>query len=178
MPRISAFHGIVIAMYYREHGVPHFHATHAGEKAAIAIATLDTIAGTLPRSAMRLVRTWAREHREELEKNWERARADEPWNGSNRCLRISEMQKLIHVTSVEVVGDHRLRLAFEDGTAGTVDASGWEWRGVFAPLRDPEFFATVRLDAELGTAVWPNGADVAPETLHAMALAGDERAPS
>jgi uncharacterized protein DUF2442 len=43
---------------------------------------------------------------------------------------------------------------------------GWEWRGVFEPLRDPAYFATVQLDPELGTISWPNGADVAPETLH------------
>jgi hypothetical protein len=37
---------------------------------------------------------------------------------------------------------------------------------VFEPLRDPVYFARVELDAELGTISWPNGADVAPETLH------------
>jgi hypothetical protein len=49
---------------------------------------------------------------------------------------------------------------------GEIDASGWEWPGIFAPLRDPDFFAKVELDSELGTISWPNGADVAPETLH------------
>lgn len=78
------------------------------------------------------------------------------------------MQDLVHVTSVEVVGDHRLRLRFEDGAAGEVDASVWDWNGVFEPLRDPDYFRRVRLDEELGTIVWPNGADVAPETLHRL----------
>jgi hypothetical protein len=73
---------------------------------------------------------------------------------------------LHRVTRVEVVGDHRLRLTFDDGTCGELDASGWKWRGVFEPLRDPAYFATVHLDPELGTISWPNGADVAPETLH------------
>ena len=81
------------------------------------------------------------------------------------------MQQVVHVTGVEVVGNHRLRLAFEDGTVGEVDASGWDWRGVFEPLADPERFAEVRLDEELGTIVWPNGADVAPETLHRWVVA-------
>lgn len=40
------------------------------------------------------------------------------------------------------------------------------WRGVFAPLVDPAYFARVELDEKLGTIVWPNGADIAPETLH------------
>jgi uncharacterized protein DUF4160 len=56
MPRISAFYGIVIAMFYEEHGVPHFHARYAGERASIAIATLEVLAGSLPERALRLVR--------------------------------------------------------------------------------------------------------------------------
>lgn len=84
------------------------------------------------------------------------------------------MKALVHVTSVEVVGDHRLRLAFEDGNTGEIDASHWDWRGVFAPLEDPAYFAEARLDDALGTVVWPNGADVAPETLHVWVLEGEE----
>ena len=78
MPRLSEFYGIVIAMYYREHGIPHFHASYGGQRASVAIATLDLIAGSLPPRAERLVREWAEVHRNELEANWERARADEP----------------------------------------------------------------------------------------------------
>ena len=73
--------------------------------------------------------------------------------------------EIVHVTRVEIVGDHRLRLAFDDGASGEIDASGWDWHGVFEPLRDPAFFAQVELDQQLGTIFWPNGADVAPETL-------------
>jgi hypothetical protein len=79
---------------------------------------------------------------------------------------------LVHVTAVEIVGEHRLRLSFEDGAAGEIDLSAWSWDGVFAPLRDPTFFAQVELDGELGTIVWPNGADIAPETLHAWVVRG------
>lgn len=81
------------------------------------------------------------------------------------------MPELVHVTSVEVVADHRLRLTFEDGVAGEIDASSWRWRGVFEPLRDPAYFAQVRLDEELRTITWPNGADIAPETLHTWVVA-------
>jgi len=73
---------------------------------------------------------------------------------------------LHRIVEVDVVGEHRLRLAFDDGVRGVVDASTWDWRGVFEPLRDPAYFARVELDRELGTISWPNGADVAPETLH------------
>jgi Protein of unknown function (DUF2442) len=76
------------------------------------------------------------------------------------------MPQLVHVTAVEVAGDHRLHLTFDDGAYGDVDLSAWEWRGVFEPLADPDYFRQVELDRELGTIVWPNGADIAPETLH------------
>ena len=77
------------------------------------------------------------------------------------------MQELVHVTGVEVTGDRRLRLAFEDGVVGEVDFAAWDFQGVFEPLEDPVYFGRVRIDSALGTIVWPNGADVAPETLHA-----------
>jgi hypothetical protein len=80
--------------------------------------------------------------------------------------------RLVHVTAVDVVGDHRLRLRFEDGADGEVDLSTWEWRGLFEPLADPGYFRQVELDQELGTIVWPNGADIAPETLHRWVTGG------
>jgi uncharacterized protein DUF2442 len=76
------------------------------------------------------------------------------------------MEQLVDVTGVEVVGDHRLRLSFEDGTVGEVDFSTREWRGVLEPLRDPTYFARVRVDSESGTIAWPNGVDLAPEPLY------------
>ena len=79
---------------------------------------------------------------------------------------------LHRIVDVEVVGEHRLRLAFEDGVSGELDASNWDWSGVFKPLRDPAYFARVELDEELGTISWPNGADVAPETLHLWIVSG------
>jgi len=79
------------------------------------------------------------------------------------------MEAIVHVTRVEVIGDHRLRLGFEDGLEGEVDLSTLRWRGIFEPLRDHDYFSRVALDPELGTIVWPNGADIAPETLYARA---------
>jgi hypothetical protein len=82
------------------------------------------------------------------------------------------MTELVHVTAVEVAGGHCLRLRFDDGQEGEVDLSGWSWVGIFEPLADPTYFRRVELDEELGTIVWPNGADIAPETLHAWAVRG------
>jgi Domain of unknown function (DUF4160) len=78
VPRISEFYGIAIAMYYAEHGVPHFHALYSGEDASIAIGSLEVLAGSLPDRALRLVREWASLHQAELEEDWQRARAGEP----------------------------------------------------------------------------------------------------
>ena len=73
MPRISVFYGIVIEMYFGDHPPPHFHAHYSGDSAKIEIASGDVIAGSLPPRALRLVREWIKEHRDELEANWERA---------------------------------------------------------------------------------------------------------
>ena len=79
------------------------------------------------------------------------------------------MDPSVDVVAVEVIGDHRLRLSFEDGTVGDLAFDDREWRGVFEPLADPAFFAQVRVDPEAGTIVWPNGVDMAPEPLYAEA---------
>lgn len=64
-------------MYYREHGVPHFHALYAGCEASISIESLDIIVGDLPPRAMRLVKQWASLHREELLRDWNLAEEGE-----------------------------------------------------------------------------------------------------
>jgi hypothetical protein len=77
------------------------------------------------------------------------------------------MEKLVHPTAVEVVGEYRLRLTFEDGVVGEIDYSGRVWRGpMVEPLRDPEFFAQVFVDPDVRTIAWPNGLDFAPEPLY------------
>jgi len=73
------------------------------------------------------------------------------------------------VVEVDAVGEHRLRLKFENGVEGGVDVAALvSFEGVFAPLRDPGVFATVRVDRELGTVCWPNGADLDPDVLYAL----------
>ncbi len=72
------------------------------------------------------------------------------------------------VVFVESSAPYRLFLRFDDGTEGTVDVDREiEFIGVFAPLRDPAVFALVRVDPELGTVVWPSGADLDPVVLYA-----------
>lgn len=68
------------------------------------------------------------------------------------------------------LSDYVVHLRFEDGTLADVDLSHLPRNGgVFASLSDPSYFGRFQLDADAGTIVWPNGADIAPETLYARA---------
>ncbi len=70
MPEISRFLGIVIAMYFKEHVPPHFHAKYGGQRAAFSIQDLQMIEGKLPSRVVSLVLEWAFQHRQELMENW------------------------------------------------------------------------------------------------------------
>lgn len=74
------------------------------------------------------------------------------------------------LTEAVPLRDYTVRVSFEDGTSGDVDLSYVvDYGGVFEPLRDPSYFRRLRADPEAGTIVWPNQADIAPETLYAHA---------
>ena len=72
MPVISRFYGIVIKMYFNEHGVPHFHAVYGEYNGVFGIQTLDLIEGDLPPRARKLVKDWAKTYRDELAKMWKK----------------------------------------------------------------------------------------------------------
>jgi len=74
------------------------------------------------------------------------------------------------LTKAKPVGGYTVRVHFDDGTSGEVDLSYLlDYGGVFEPLRDRDYFCQLRADPEAGTIVWPNEADIAPETLYAHA---------
>jgi hypothetical protein len=64
------------------------------------------------------------------------------------------------------VRDYVVWLRFRDGTSGEIDLEPELYGEVFEPLKDPEVFRSFTVHPELGTLVWPNGADFAPEFLH------------
>jgi Domain of unknown function (DUF4160) len=78
VPEISRFSGVVIAMYYRDHDPPHFHAYHGGQDAAIGIVGGKVLWGRLPGRILKLVQEWRDSHVAELMENWDRARAGQP----------------------------------------------------------------------------------------------------
>ena len=73
---------------------------------------------------------------------------------------------IYRVTSFDIVGRYTLRVVFDDGSEQTIDFSPILFGEIFGPLRDLNLFAQVRIDPEVHTLVWPNGADFDPATLH------------
>jgi uncharacterized protein DUF2442 len=117
VPVISIFFGIVIRMFYREHGVPH-------ERVS-------------------------------------------PWQESRRWTEEAFMEFLPMVIQAEYRGGFKIRVVFNDGVAETIDFSEWLVGPIFEPLKHPAYFASFFIDG--GTIAWPNGADIAPETLYERA---------
>jgi hypothetical protein len=76
------------------------------------------------------------------------------------------------VLEARYVGGFTVWVRCRDGSAGEVDLTPVLWGEVFEPLKDPAYFQTFVLDPECHTIVWPNGADVAPEYLHAAVNTG------
>jgi hypothetical protein len=69
-------------------------------------------------------------------------------------------------SSVRVVGPFTVEVTFVDGTVQTIDLKPRLRGPIFEPLKDPDYFAKVRVDPEIGVITWPNGADFSPEFLY------------
>lgn len=65
--------------------------------------------------------------------------------------------------SIEFLDGYVIRATLDDGTTKDLDFEPHLWGPMFEPLKDPSVFRSGKMDTELGTVVWPNGADVAPE---------------
>jgi uncharacterized protein DUF2442 len=77
-----------------------------------------------------------------------------------------EQHPIYRVTSVEPLGDYRLRVGFDDRSSREIDLWAVLEGEIYGPLRDPAMFALVTIDPEVHTLVWPNGADFDPAVLH------------
>lgn len=76
---------------------------------------------------------------------------------------------LKEIIEAQPLEGYRLRLRFEDGAAGEIDLQQIiKFEGIFAPLKERVYFLQVRVDPEVGTIVWPNGADLDPLVLYSQ----------
>ena len=136
MPVISTFFGIIIRMFFDDHEPPHFHVEYQGQ-----FSTFD-FSGELLAGELRSARA---------------RRLD-------RSVGIDTMRTLPRVIEARYVSGYRIELLFNTGVRKTIDFSHWLRGPVFEPLRNREAFRKFYIGG--GTICWPNGADIAPETLH------------
>ena len=95
-------------------------------------------------------------------RDWELARAKQP------LLPIPPLdwQTMHFVKKAEYAGEHRLLLTFEDGGERLVGLEPHLDGPIFEPLKDPAYFKNFRVNEDLDTVVWENGADFSPDFLY------------
>ena len=76
----------------------------------------------------------------------------------------------IKIKKAEYIGDYKIKVKFDDGSEGIVDLSGSLEGEVFESLKNEKNFSKFKVDKEIGTIVWENGADLAPEYLYFLAF--------
>jgi hypothetical protein len=81
------------------------------------------------------------------------------------------MNVLPSIIRAEYRGGYRIHVTFNDNSEKTIDFSQWLDGPIFEPLKDQDFFQRFFIDG--GTVVWPNGADIAPETLYEHAKSSE-----
>lgn len=74
------------------------------------------------------------------------------------------------VKAVQYIKDYKLAVTFENNKTKVVDLERHLDKGVFKPLKDVSYFKTVKLDQDLDTIVWDNGADISPDFLYEIGL--------
>ena len=163
----SEFYGIAIYTYWNDHEPAHFHAIYSGDEALVRIDDGTILAGSLPRTAARLVQ------------EWRLLRRGQPGCGlgAGEGVRAAEPDRRAPVGChhESPATDHRRRVprrppaatcTFSDGLVRELDFVGVLEGGVLEPLNDPVVFSQVAVDPVAGTIVWANGVDLDPDVLH------------
>ena len=76
----------------------------------------------------------------------------------------------LHVTKAKYIEDYKVEVSFNNGRKGVADLFEALRGSIFEPLKDKSIFANLKIDKELATIVWPNGADLAPEYIYFIAF--------
>jgi hypothetical protein len=79
----------------------------------------------------------------------------------------------LHVTSAKYIEDYKVEVSFNNGRKGVADLSDALRGPIFEPMREKAIFTQLRVDEELETICWPNGADLAPEYIYFKAFEDD-----
>ncbi len=79
----------------------------------------------------------------------------------------------LHVTSAKHIEEYKVEVSFNNGSKGIADLSDALNGSVFESLKNIDKFSTFKVDTELETIVWPNGADLAPEYIYFQAFKTD-----
>jgi hypothetical protein len=82
---------------------------------------------------------------------------------------------ILHVTDAKYLKDYLIEVSFNDGKKGIADLSQSLEGTVFDSLKNKKIFSQFKVDRELDTIVWPNGADLAPEYLYFQAFKNDQK---
>lgn len=81
---------------------------------------------------------------------------------------------MLHVTEAKYVGDYQVEVTFNDGRKGVANLFEALKGPVFEALKDKAKFSQLKVDEDLDTIVWSNGADLAPEYIYFHAFKDDE----
>ena len=118
---------------------------------------------------MSLIMEWTAIHQAELNENWDRMRRDE----LPLPIKPLDWEKNMspRVTCLAHAGEYRLELIFEDGLKSVVDFKSriMGRGGVCSLLHDVAYCKQAKIDPDLQTIVWPNGADICPDVLYSLA---------
>ena len=79
----------------------------------------------------------------------------------------------LHIAKAKYFSDYKIKVEFNNGRKGIADLSSILKGAIFEPLKEKALFAKLKVDEELETIVWDNGADVAPEFVYYQAFKDD-----
>lgn len=74
------------------------------------------------------------------------------------------------VKQVKYISEYKLFITFENNLRKIVNLEGHLEKGIFKPLKNLSYFKTVRVDQDLDTIVWDNGADISPDFLYEIGI--------
>lgn len=70
------------------------------------------------------------------------------------------------IIKVHYLDHYKLKIRFTDQKEGEIDLKPYLWGEMFKPLKKIDYFKKVYINPDSGTITWPNGADIAPESLY------------